>query len=292
MMLFQITRIAFAQFFMFLLVWQSTEVVGYGISSRLINRCSNYLSPGGRGTIISHSNTCARANEGRFAMLRSRLHTLYDEKSNIGTDIGANTISSVRSVNQLFRRCTWISWWIQLVLSVISSVILVFANTVRQAGMRQSLWSSGFSFSVVGVVICLMNTFWTWNSGRLSSRVASKKIPESSVFPTMRRYCQISVVIALIGMFVTIISAEMIVGNLVSKTLLSSQVIGVVPVLSATGAAQNTLQALDIFLVQANTNALVAHFAPLACYLFLQTQIPYKAAVRDAQQAVIEHKAE
>jgi len=157
---------------------------------------------------------------------------------------------------------------------VISSVILVFANTVRQAGGRQSVWSSGFSFSVVGVVICLFNSFWTWNAGRLSARVASRKVPDDVVFPTMRRYCKVSVILALVGMLVTLVSAEMIVGNLVSKTLLSSQVVGVVPVLSSAGVAQNTLQALDIFLVQANTNALVAHFAPLVCYLFLQTQIP------------------
>ena len=188
----------------------------------------------------------------------------------------SGSLTSIRNVNQLFRRCTWISWWVQVVLSVISSVILVFANTVRQAGGRQSVWSSGFSFSVIGVVICLLNCFWTWNAGRLSARVSSRKVSDGAVFPTMRQYCKVSVVIALVGMLVTLVSAEMIVGNLVSKTLLSSQVVGVVPVLSSTGVAQNTLQALDIFLVQANTNALVAHFAPLVCYLFLQTQIPQR----------------
>jgi Protein of unknown function (DUF3611) len=36
----------------------------------------------------------------------------------------------------------------------------------------------------------------------------------------------------------------------------------------------NALQALDIFLVQANTNVLVAQFVPLVFSLFLQTQIP------------------
>ena len=36
----------------------------------------------------------------------------------------------------------------------------------------------------------------------------------------------------------------------------------------------NSLQALDIFLVQANTNVLVAQFVPLVVSLFLQTQIP------------------
>ena len=65
--------------------------------------------------------------------------------------------------------------------------------------------------------------------------------------------------------------AEQIVGNLASKVLTSQG--SFIPVVS-TGAAMNSLQALDIFLVQANTNVLVAQFVPLLISLFLQTQIP------------------
>ena len=252
-------------------IWLSS---GESFSAMKCRSCPN-LPVIGRSIVHTLSMRSSRDDGGyTYSSSRSRsaLHTQFEDKNDMS--VGSEQVSSVRSVNQLFSRCTWISWWVQLVLSVISSVILVFANTVRQAGMKQSLWASGFSFSVIGVMICLLNSFWTWNTARLSRRITARKIPESSIFPTMRRYCQISVVIALIGMFITIISAEMIVGNLVSKTLLSSQVVGVVPVLSANGVAQNTLQALDIFLVQANTNALVAHFSPLVCYLFLQTQIP------------------
>ena len=65
--------------------------------------------------------------------------------------------------------------------------------------------------------------------------------------------------------------AEQIVGNLASKVLTSQG--SFIPVVTA-GAAMNSLQALDIFLVQANTNVLVAQFVPLVFSLFLQTQIP------------------
>ena len=63
-------------------------------------------------------------------------------------------------------------------------------------------------------------------------------------------------------------------GNLASKVLTSQGTF--IPVIQSTGGAQNALQALDIFLVQANTNVLVAQFVPLVCNLFLQTQIPMK----------------
>lgn len=47
-----------------------------------------------------------------------------------------------------------------------------------------------------------------------------------------------------------------------------------IPIVQTGNGAQSALQALDIFLVQANTNVLVAQFVPLVCNLFLQTQIP------------------
>ena len=63
-------------------------------------------------------------------------------------------------------------------------------------------------------------------------------------------------------------------GTLASKVL-SSQ--GLVPVLInqvGMNGAQNQLQALDIFLVQANTNTILAHFAPLVCYMSIMLQMP------------------
>lgn len=69
--------------------------------------------------------------------------------------------------------------------------------------------------------------------------------------------------------------AEQIVGNLASKVLTSQGTF--IPVIS-TGGSMNALQALDIFLVQANTNVLVAQFVPLVANLFLQTQIPIYGA--------------
>ena len=72
--------------------------------------------------------------------------------------------------------------------------------------------------------------------------------------------------------FCYFIGAEQIVGNLASKVLTSQG--SFIPIVQTAGSAQNALQALDIFLVQANTNVLVAQFVPLVCNLFLQTQIP------------------
>ena len=94
------------------------------------------------------------------------------------------------------------------------------------------------------------------------------------------RYSKISVSLSLVGMLVSLLGAEQIVGTLASKVL-SQQ--GYVPVMAAVGAANPQIQALDIFLVQANTNCLVAHFIPLVAYLWAQSKLPRaKAPIQGA----------
>lgn len=195
------------------------------------------------------------------------------EKAEIPT-INRSSLATISNVNKLVIRSSWLSWWFQIVLSVISGVILTFANTVRKGGNAQSLWSSGFAFSTIGVVIAFLNAGWTWSITRLSRRITANKIQPVKVFPTILHYCRISVILSLVGMFVTLLGAEQIVGTLASKVL--GQGSGFYPIISpgSIGTSTSALQALDIFLVQANTNVMVAHFAPLTCYLWLQTQIP------------------
>jgi len=187
---------------------------------------------------------------------------------------------SLASIATLYRRVSWVSWWFQVILSVIGGVILTFANTVRKGGSTYALWSSGFAFSGIGAISALLNAFWTWNITRTTRRVAKRKIDDSRVVPTLRRLSKISVTVSLLGMVLTLFAAEQIVGTLASKVL-SSQ--GLVPTL-AIGTQLNQIQALDIFLVQANTNILVAHYVPLVAYLWLQTQLPPPPSQSPPQQ--------
>ena len=104
------------------------------------------------------------------------------------------------------------SWWCQIILSVIAGVILTFANTVRGEGSVISLWTSGFSFSCLGVITSFINCLWTWNTTRLYRRYAAKKIKVENMLPTVRKYSRISITISVIGMFFTLLGAEQIVG--------------------------------------------------------------------------------
>jgi len=195
------------------------------------------------------------------------------------------SVQVAQNINRLYARVGWTSWWFQIVLSVISGVILTFANTVKStSNLQTNPWTSGFAFSSIGVLAAFINVFWTWNLTRTNRRIALKKVDPTKILPTLKRMSQISVFISLSGMFITLLGAEQIVGTLASKVL-SNQGIGFLPM--TTMASTNTLQALDIFLVQANTNTLCAHFAPLLSYLGLLTQLPspQSAAAQSKPQA-------
>lgn len=111
--------------------------------------------------------------------------------------------SNLENLNKLYMRCSWISWWVQIILSVISGVILTFANTVRQGSLNSySFWTSGFAFSSIGVFVSLINAIWTWNVTRLCRRINSNAIKAKSIIPTLKRYSSISVVLSLIGIIV------------------------------------------------------------------------------------------
>ena len=212
----------------------------------------------------------------------SQVWTMMNDKKPEKTSSLSNMFASkpsdakinITNLNRLVGRCSWISWWIQITLSVISGVILTFANTVRRNGSPFSYWSSGFALSAIGVLVSFFNCFWTWNITRLTRRVTFQNIDRNRVIPTFRKYFRFAIIISLCGMLISLLGAEQIVGVLASKVL-SSQGFGATLISNIDKA--NSLQALDIFLVQANTNTIVAHFAPLLLFLFAQTQVPLDA---------------
>ena len=245
----------------------SSRIASYSRSSSCRGiACSSSISSRNSINSISRSRVSISMRSSQYQS-QSALHAMFETSSP-----QASETTSLNSLNRLVVRTNWISWWFQIILSVISGVILTFANTVRKGGGIQSLWGSGFAFSTIGVILSFVNAIWTWNFTRLSRRISLKKIDDIKIKPTIIKYCQISVFLSLIGMLITLIGAEQIVGTLASKVLSVNSGFAV-PMLSSGLTSPNTLQALDIFLVQANTNVLVAHFVPLLTNIWLQTQV-------------------
>ncbi|CAM9349988.1 unnamed protein product [Hapterophycus canaliculatus] len=92
----------------------------------------------------------------------------------------------------------------------------------------------------------------------------------------MRNSLKMGLYINVAGMLLALVGAEQIVGTLVAKVLYSQ---GFQPnvVMGTTGAAevaQAQFRALDVFIVQANTNTLLSHFCSLAASLWLLARTP------------------
>ena len=161
------------------------------------------------------------------------------------------------------RTSSWIAWWMQAILSVVSTVTLVFANAVKGT-TQTSIISNGILLAAIGLSLSYINIIWTW-----AYRNLARSLPTSDEkgVKNLQKTIKVGVTIALVGMLITLIGAEQIVGTLVAKAVSGALVS---PQGIAASSAMN-LQALDIFVVQANTNTLLSHLASLINSLYLTT---------------------
>jgi hypothetical protein len=84
----------------------------------------------------------------------------------------------------------------------------------------------------------------------------------------LRRSIRVGVTLNLMGMLVTLLGAEQIIGGLAVKVLTMQGAL-----VANSGALPSTLQPLDILIVQANTNTLLSHFCSLVGYLWLTNHV-------------------
>lgn len=180
--------------------------------------------------------------------------------------------SYLLQASQSLRRVSWFSWWSQVILTTVSSVILGFARRTlimqRTTALSRSPSSSSFLLSGIGLLVSAVSILWTWGNGsRLSRRLVRRPVRREQAADMLRRAVRVGVTINLVGLLVHLLAAEEIVGSLAIQvlTLSSSTRIG--------GFPEGMIQPLDVLVVQANTNSLLSHFCSLASLLFFTQQI-------------------
>ena len=174
----------------------------------------------------------------------------------------------------------WFSWWAQLILSTVSGVLLLFANSVTSVPSAITL--AGRLFALGGLGAALASTLWTAGYARLATRLGGDGEPTSAAKAAERALGIVKVGIGLntLGMVLCLVGAEAIVGTLAAKALTQSTTattatLGVI-------AAGPAVQALDILIVQANTNLIFSHFISLCAGLRLRGAADACAASADA----------
>lgn len=137
-----------------------------------------------------------------------------------------------------------------------------------QAGsaLEFSRVASKFVLPGAGIVLSIMSIFWTWGGKRLARRFVRRSTSNVEASNLLRRVVSVGVTLNLVGITVCLLGLQYTVGTLVAKA------IGGVTGLNSILAAQ-TLQPLDVLVVQASANILSSHFISLVCALWLTRSI-------------------
>jgi hypothetical protein len=187
---------------------------------------------------------------------------------------------AVRRVATIFRLVGWASFWVQIVLAVISAVVLLFAAgsfgaaattpqvvvpggvPVAPTGGVNPGTGAGLFLAVLGLLTLFGGAYWAFRYTRLSRKLSTPNSEDRLKRGEALQALRFGLIINLAGMLLTILGAQAIVGSLVAKSF--AQGVGIF-----TGNFQRFINPLDIFLVQANTNTIMAHFVGVVATLWI-----------------------
>ena len=172
------------------------------------------------------------------------------------------------------RLFAWISFWVQVVLAVVASLIFLFAAVFAIPGSGAGSGGSnpgtggGLFFAICGLFALYASIWKAFGYTRLAKKLKS---PTPSLRPSKANTMQglrLGLYINLVGMGLTLLAAEAITGVLLAKSLSQPQVL-YNPAINLS----EFIQPLDIFVVLGNTHTTVAHFSGILVVLWLLNSI-------------------
>lgn len=174
----------------------------------------------------------------------------------------------VQKVSNNLQRWGFWSFWLQLVLGIISTVTLLFSTPALFEKTEQKLQSTQFGIfcAFIAIILLVSALVISFRYGKIGRRIQNAD-------PAMRpkksetiQLIRIGLILNLVGMLFSILGAETLVGLALAKLLtLSPQLIGSNP--------QQYVNSLDLLIIQANTNTITAHFAGIVTALILLNRI-------------------
>ncbi|MFM7471579.1 MAG: DUF3611 family protein [Nodosilinea sp. LVE1205-7] len=176
---------------------------------------------------------------------------------------------AVRRIANAFGLIGWLSFWSQVVLATIASLVLLFgiANlSSGSGGVSNPGTGPGLSLTALGLIAVYLSTYWAFSYTRLARRLRSRDGARRPSPKEAMQALRLGIIISMVGMLVTLFGSNALVGSLLAKALIQPQGAAVfVP----GGAMGQYVRPFDIFVVQGNTIILLAHFIFLAATLWL-----------------------
>jgi Protein of unknown function (DUF3611) len=182
----------------------------------------------------------------------------------------APSSSNLRAIAQTFRLTGWISFWIQLVLGVISGIIvLLFAIFSQRSGSPGNNPGTGFGvfLAVCGLVVLGAGIYLAYRYTRIAKQLQSSNANNRPRKSETVQVLRLGLMINLGGMLVTLLGSQAIVGTLVARSI-SPQA-----VTTQLFDPTRIISGLDMLVVQANINTVSAHFSGLVVSIWLLNRI-------------------
>lgn len=175
---------------------------------------------------------------------------------------------AVRRIANSFRLVGWISFWTQVVLGAITTVILLFSSLspARAAGIVNPGTGAGLLFASLGLFAVYASAFWAFRYTRIGRGLRSRDTSRRPTPKTAIQALRIGLIISLAGMLLTLMGGQALIGALLAKSL--SQPQGGAAIFDPR-SLNRYVETFDIFIVQANSNTLLAHFTSIVATLWL-----------------------
>ncbi len=184
------------------------------------------------------------------------------------TDRSDTQSSSPRWViAKAFRLVGWISFWTQLVLGVVAGALFLAFRIGSQASNPGT--GLGIFFAALGLLTLGGGIFLAFRYTKIGKQLVSSNPQNRPRKMQAVQVLRLGLIVNLVGMLLTLLGAQAISGSLLLKAWSVPQ--GVVGVSSE--QLSRLVQPIDVVVVQANINAVTAHFAGVVGSLWLLNSI-------------------
>ena len=178
-------------------------------------------------------------------------------------ELGYSLPPAIRRIATNFRLTGWVSFWAQIVVGVISSLMFAI-YLIRPAQTNVDQVGVGF-FILPALAAVFIGAFWAFRYVRFGKKLSTSN-PDLRPKPKdAARIVQIGLLISIVGMALSIMGAETAVALLFERTLSQPPVV--------TGAPNSTTLIIttgDLLPVFSVVNAMFTHFIGLCGSLWLQ----------------------
>ncbi|NJK40452.1 MAG: DUF3611 family protein [Acaryochloridaceae cyanobacterium SU_2_1] len=172
---------------------------------------------------------------------------------------------NLRNLGSTFRLVGWISFWIKLVLVVVSGVTVLFAFFSRAANTTQArnpISGIGLFFTVCGILLLGVSVYWSFHYTRWGRRFLAKTASSQPSKAGTLRLLKTVLITDLVGILVTVIGGEWLVGAIIGKAI--SQGVAVFSL-----NPNQLVEPIDLFVIQACMNVIVGQLAGIVATLIL-----------------------